>query len=270
MSLDRSFYLDSIRREGDAFLTAARRAGTPPIPAVPSCPGWTVADLLLHLGHVHRFITYRVRNRIRDFASVTGEDRDAAMALDQQFLHWDAEGAPSDVEIPPELYAWFDDGLSHLLAVLGDVSPGEPVGTWFPPNQTAGFWQRRMAHETAVHRWDAQSAVGEPEPIDEALARDGIDEVFDVRLPLRAEEGGRPGSGESYHFHATDGEGEWLVRFEGNDATVAREHGKAGVAIRGTTSDLLLFLWGRVPAERLEVLGDAALVERYFELMPPD
>lgn len=270
MTLTPSFYLDHIQRDGDDFLSAARRGGTPPLPAVPCCPGWTMLDLLLHLGRVHRLITYRVRARMRDFEGLTRADRDTVAALDPRSLEWIESGAPPDVAIPPELYTWYETGLSDLLGALHDVSPDEPIGTWFPANQTARFWQRRMAHETAVHRWDAQSAIGEPQPIARDLARDGVDEIFDVMVPLRGEEGGHPGSGESYHFHATDGDGEWLVRFEGSEARVTRAHGKAAVAVRGTASDLLLFLWGRIPADDLDVLGDRTLLERYFELVPAE
>jgi hypothetical protein len=128
-----------------------------------------------------------------------------------------------------------------------------------------------MAHETAVHRWDAQLANGAAEPIEAELARDGIDEALDVYQPRWC----RPkstiaGNGESYHFHRTDGEGEWLVEFEGEGMRVSRKHARADVAVRGTASDLVLFLWQRIPGRRLEVLGDAALLDRYFELVPPD
>ena len=71
-----------------------------------------------------------------------------------------------------------------------------------------GFWSRRQAHELAVHRWDAQLAAGAPQPIDRALAADGIQELFDI-LPARP--GGAPtGNGETMHLHCTDGDGEWL------------------------------------------------------------
>ncbi len=128
-----------------------------------------------------------------------------------------------------------------------------------------------MAQETAVHRWDAQNALGVPDSIEPELACDGIDEMLDVMLPFarRWAESARGGRGETYHFHRTDGPGEWLVRFQGEGATVTREHAKGDVAVRGAASDLLLFLWGRLPGEQLEVLGDSSLIGRYFELMPP-
>ena len=133
------------------------------------------------------------------------------------------------------------------------------------------FWTRRQAHEAAVHRWDAQNALGAPAPaaIDSKLAADGIDEWLSVFAVSRSRQTStRIGLGESYHFHCTDEHGEWVVRFEGSDIDVKREHVKADVALRGGASDLLLFLWRRRSAETLEVLGDSSLLEWWPELLP--
>jgi predicted lipid carrier protein YhbT len=69
------------------------------------------------------------------------------------------------------------------------------------------------------------------------------------------------------HFHSTDGDGEWLARLGAEGLVVTREHAKGDVAVRGVASDLLLFLYGRVGTERLEVFGDAALLARWRELV---
>lgn len=76
------------------------------------------------------------------------------------------------------------------------------------------------------------------------------------------------GLGESFHFHCTDEHGEWIVRFEGSDIDVRSAHAKADVAVRGSASDLLLFLWGRKSPQTLEVLGDASLLTRWTEFLP--
>jgi hypothetical protein len=129
-----------------------------------------------------------------------------------------------------------------------------------------------MALETAIHRWDAQLAHGEPAPVEAALAAEGIEETFEVMVFARRvwAEHPRQGAGETYHFHRTDGPGEWLVRFPPEGPVIGREHAKGDIALRGSASDLFLFLWQRIPAERLEIFGDRRLVERYFELVPPD
>jgi predicted lipid carrier protein YhbT len=127
-----------------------------------------------------------------------------------------------------------------------------------------------MAIETAVHRWDAQAAVGEGRAIGTDLALDAVDEMFEVLLALRGTgELGTENEGKTMHLHATDvvggapGEGEWLVTLGAEGLTVDHTHAKGDVAVRGTASDLLLLLWNRVPAGRCEVFGDAGLLEQW-------
>jgi uncharacterized protein (TIGR03083 family) len=184
-----------------------------------------------------------------------------------------ADDRPGELPaVPAGLLDLFEGTAAELEAVLRAADPAQPVWTWWEADQTAGFWQRRMAHETAVHRWDAQLARGDPQPIESELAADGLDENFDVMLPERRRwaKSARQGAGEVYHFHRTDGPGEWAVRFAPDGPVVTREHVKGDVAVRGPASDLLLVVWQRIPADRLDVFGDAALLERYFELVPPD
>jgi uncharacterized protein (TIGR03083 family) len=122
-----------------------------------------------------------------------------------------------------------------------------------------------MAHEVAVHRWDAQTAAGDPHPIDRVLAVDGIQEAFDL-APVRLAANPPRGTGETIHFHCTDGEGEWLLRLTPDGLVVTQEHAKGDVAARGSASDLLLMVWGRLGPDAVDVFGDAALLERFQEL----
>jgi hypothetical protein len=114
--------------------------------------------------------------------------------------------------------------------------------------------------ETAVHRWDAQLAGGTPEPIDPARASDGVDEFLTVIL---ADPRFTRPIGGSVHLHAIDTPGEWLV-VDGDDGAVVvtREHAKGAVALRGPADRLLLALWGRIPLDDLEILGDRSVAER--------
>jgi uncharacterized protein (TIGR03083 family) len=258
--VDKQSYLSSVRQNGEAFATTARRGLDPP---VPSCPGWTVRDLVVHLGGVYTFWSsvaeppLRSEDEVREMRSRLQAERER-QAKDPAFR-----------EIEP-LLSWFHATVDRLEAALSRLGPSEQVWTWSRPDQTAGFIQRRMAQETAVHRWDMELAHDCTQPLEAALARDGIDEMLDVFLPETVAESKVRGEGESYHFHRTDGEGEWLVRFDRSGPAVSREHGKAGIAIRGPASDLLLFLWHRIPADRLEVICDRSLIDRYFELVPPE
>jgi uncharacterized protein (TIGR03083 family) len=233
--------LEALGAEGAALADAA---GRDLAADVPTCPGWTVADLVLHTGMVHRHKTEIVRGRLLE---------------------------PPRPWPPPApsvhlLLGWYRDGLWELVTVLEREDPATHVWSWYRPDQTVGFWRRHMAHETTVHRADAERAHGEPAPVPSDVAVDGIDELLDVMLVPELE--GEPvgGRGESLHLHAGDAEGEWLLRLLPAAVEVERGHAKGDAAARGTASDLYLWLYGRVPAERLEVLGDAALLARVREL----
>ena len=124
-----------------------------------------------------------------------------------------------------------------------------------------------MAHETTIHRWDAQSATGAQAPIAPDLAVDGIDERLEHLVPSMefnaAGAGALTGAGESVHLHCTDADGEWFLRFAPDGFTFTREHAKGDVAVRGPASDLLLWLVGRGPLEVLEVLGDPGVLDAH-------
>lgn len=133
--------------------------------------------------------------------------------------------------------------------------------------EEGGFWPRRMAHETAVHRWDAQLAIAAGEPIEAKLAADGISEVLDTWLPA----GRRAVSGQWHgvvQLTATDAAQDWYLRLRGegvallDTATVfGHEDHHARVQVTGTASDLLLALWGRIGYDALGVTGDRTLLD---------
>ncbi len=160
-----------------------------------------------------------------------------------------------------EAIAAFDDRSGALADALEALPEDFPIWNWFgiePP--IPGFYHRRMAQETAVHRWDAQAAAGTTAPIDTALAVDGIDELLRSFLSFA---GADAELGGSIHLHATDADSEWLVRREHGKLVATPEHGKADVAVRGTASDLLLFIWNRVPASALDLAGDPAVADHW-------
>jgi uncharacterized protein (TIGR03083 family) len=234
-------YLQSLRDDGTALAGAAGRGLDPPVPA---CQGWTVADLVLHTGMVHRHKLEIGRGRLAQ---------------------------PPDPWPPPappraELLGWYGQGLEELLTVLEATDPDTRVWTFHRPDQTVGFWRRRMAQETAVHRVDAESAHSNPRPVPAALAADGVSELLEAFLAPHAE--GEPvgGRGESLHLHATDTEGEWRLRLLPAGVEVAQGHAQGDATAVGSASDLLLFLWGRAGADPLERSGDPALLARVREL----
>ena len=133
-----------------------------------------------------------------------------------------------DLAIPDDpagLPDWLEGSAAELVATLAGADPDAECWTWTADHHVR-FWSRRMAHETAVHRWDGQGASGSPEPFDGALAVDGIDEHLE-NLPfiLGAEQ--TIGAGESLHLHCTDRDGEWLLRLGADGLEVRRSTPRA-------------------------------------------
>jgi uncharacterized protein (TIGR03083 family) len=215
---------------------------------MPSCPDWTIADLLSHIGRIHRYVTGIVTTRPNPPTE-----------------HW-SQMTPPPVE---QRLAWFREGYPLLADALGAADPDDDVWTWATEPKVR-FWSRRMAHEIAVHRWDAQRAAGvAPDPIPTNFAADAIQEAFDI-LPARKLGDRLTGNGETIHLHCTDTapeqEGEWLLRLTPDGLEVTREHAKGDVAARGAASDLLLLVWGRIEPDAVEVFGDASLLTRWQEI----
>jgi uncharacterized protein (TIGR03083 family) len=240
MVMEPAKHVDAVRRESVALVDAARAAGSDAV--VPSCPEWTIDDLLAHVGRIQRWVNGIIATR-----------------PDPPTDHW----RQHEPHAAGDRFDWFAEGADSLVTSLGGASPEEEVWTW-SPDHTVRFWARRMAHEVAMHRWDAQRAAGDAEPVERELAVDGIQEMFDL-VPVRLAAEAPRGSGETIHLHCTDGDGEWMVRFSENGLVVTNEHGKGDVAAKGTASDLLLLVWGRIPATAVEVFGDAALLDRWQE-----
>jgi uncharacterized protein (TIGR03083 family) len=170
---------------------------------------------------------------------------------------------------PPEgaaaRLAWYDDGLELLLGTLADTDPSVDVWNWSPSgDRSVRFWDRRMALETAVHRWDAQAAIGTVDAVDAALAVDGVDEYFELFVAGRLAAEPVPQLSGSLHLHATDSDGEWWIAFAPDHLERRHEHAKADAAVRGPASALLLWVWKRRPddAPELQVFGDSAVLDR--------
>ncbi len=237
-------------RAGAEIARMARVArGADPGTAVPTCPQWTVAKLVKHTGIVHRWATQIVLSR----SSSRIEQRDLQVGL-----------PPSE-----DSYAdWLAAGAAPLLSALGSAGPEAAVWAW-GASQRSGWWARRMLHETTVHRADAEFAIGASPDIDPVVAADGIEEFLtnlpDARRP-REHLGSLP-AGESVHLHATDYDGEWVIRFADGTVTWSRGHSKASAAVRGPVAALLLFTYGRVPpaAQSLTVFGDEGLLRAWQE-----
>ncbi|HMQ25991.1 MAG TPA: maleylpyruvate isomerase family mycothiol-dependent enzyme [Acidimicrobiales bacterium] len=246
--MDDAALLAALRRESDALSAAARGHLGAPIPAVED---WTVGEVVAHVGQGAQWAVHLVRDAMDATAALLAlpPDPDA-----------DALGEEGLLE-------WFDARTDELCATLEAAGPDAPCWTFAGPGPARAWWRRR-AHETAIHRWDVAGAAGAPSPVDRDLALDGIDEVFELFVPRLGDR--LAGDGRSLHLHATDdgrpdGAGEWTITFSTDGPTAERGHAKGDAAVRGSASDLLLLLWNRVPASRLEVFGDATVLDFWAE-----
>ena len=208
---------------------------------VPHLPGWTVHQLIGHAGWVMRYVV--------------------------TCLAATPEAPPRRSSVPepplgPDVLAWYAESRAALLDAI-DGADGDRLVPTFTGPQPSRWWLRRLTQEMAMHRWDLQTATGSPDPLDPVLAVDGIDEVFDVIAPSRLDLDRLQAAGRTMHLHATDVEGEWLCTLGPDQLTWHHGHAKGDVAARGPVSDLLLFLWGRIPPSRLDVFGDGGILDRW-------
>jgi uncharacterized protein (TIGR03083 family) len=242
--MDTEQYLDQLTRDSERLGDAAAAAGTDA--PVPTCPGWTVTDLLQHMVRGDAWARTIVEHgQAGDTSRVMPSEPDASITGDA-------------------LIAEFRVGAAAMIEILRSVDPGTSVWTFSAADRTARFWQRRRMQETSVHRFDAESAAGTTTRLDSALAADGVDEFLVSFLPRLADNVSALGD-MTIHVHCTDVDGEWLLTQRDGELTVTREHAKGDVAARGSASDLMLFLWGRVDAGSLEVFGDTDLLARFSQ-----
>ena len=226
----------------DARATAAILEAVGPDAPVPATPEWDLGRLVKHMGMVLAWQTANVEQRPEQ---VTPRSIDLGLPEDR-------------ADYGPWLMALAD----RSVAVLRDAADTDECWTW-TADHTVGFWKRRLMHELAVHRRDAESAMGPMSAFEPEAAVDALDELLTV-LVHRADVP-TAGTGETIHLHATDADGEWLITRGADGMTVVREHAKGDVAVRGAASDLLLVILGRAEVEVVEVLGDGTVLAAWRE-----
>lgn len=237
----------AIRRDSDRFYQTADDAD--PSAAVQSCPGWTIADLVWHLGEVHWFWSTDIELR------ATGPDEVE-------------NAAPERPDAYRDLVAWGRVQADRLIGLLDSTDDDVAVWTWamLEDGRNVGFVRRHQVQEAAVHRWDIQAASsGSPDPIESDVAVDALDEMLAVTLPW----GVRPDQPlpGTVHLHCTDSDGEWFVDAGGRVETI---HAKGDVALRGTASDLLLALYSRLSLGDLDIVGDESLAHDFVARISTD
>ena len=215
----------------------------------PVLDNWSIRDLVAHLGQVYAFVT----------ATVTNLEPEAG-----------ALGSEATAPEGDAINEWFGERRNLLLAALSAADEEADVFT-FVGTRTVAWWKRRMAHETAVHLWDAVHSIDGPDasnPIDSDLAADGVDEYLEVSLRTSSSRPDRRYPIESLHLHRADGPGEWMLVGDGaGGLTITHEHGKGDAAVRGPAAELVVWIWGR-PTAGVEIFGSEAVAAAWHELAP--
>ena len=201
--------------ENDTFADALR--GTDDATPVPTCPGWTLRQLLRHVGRGHRWA-----------AQIVAEQR--TETLDPREVR---DGKPPD----GGAVDWLQASAHTVVDAVNEVGADTSVWTFLGP-RPAGWWIRRRLHEVTVHRADAELALGRAFQLSAELAADGLTEWLE-RVVDESGDGGPLRDGQALHLHATDG-GEWTLRGAGGGLALDRSHGDASATLRGDATSLLL------------------------------
>jgi uncharacterized protein (TIGR03083 family) len=247
---DVAAHVGALREEGERLAAAAERAGMGA--AVPACPAWSVGDLLRHTSYVHRWAAGFVAEQAT---------RPDGGASEQEILR----ESPGDGAV----LGWFREGHAALVRTLGEASPNVDCWAFLPAPSPLAMWARRQAHETAIHRVDAEQAEAGPGAgarFEPAFAADGVDELLMGFLARGIRRGTWPGLGGNLAIHAEDGPGgsaDWLVAGRPGAVGVSRGLGPADCAVTGPARDLYLLLWNRRPADGLEITGDPAVLAAF-------
>jgi uncharacterized protein (TIGR03083 family) len=238
--VDPASHLAQLRLEGARLGDAARAA---PSAAIPSCPAWNMRQLLVHIEAIHRWVTSILRTKAAERLDRTEAGEDVGFAA---------------------LVAAYESGLAELARVLAATDPEELVWNWSAAKVApARFWFRRMAQETAVHRWDAEDGAGSAVPFDPALAVDAVDEFLGIvarhlaRSPIEGLVG-------SLVLVATDADASWRVELAPGHLEL-RPTGAAQATVRASASDLYLWLLHRIShdAGSVVVTGDSAPLDAW-------
>jgi uncharacterized protein (TIGR03083 family) len=228
-----------------------------PAQPVPTCPAWTLAQLTAHVGFGHRW---------------------AAVIVERRAIEPVPHDQADDLQLPvdaDERSRWLLAGARRLGDAVREAGPQTGVWTW-ADDKTAGFWLRRITHDTLVHRLDAELAVGREITLAPDLAADSVSDLLEMfsilpridDFPALAQ---LRGSGQMLHFHATDPglgvAGEWLARRTPSGVEWEHGHARGDAALRGRALDLLLVLSRRAALDGsgVEASGDPQLLAHWLE-----
>lgn len=243
-------HVAAVAREGKLLADAARKGGLEV--EIAYCPGWNGRDLLRHLSEIHLWAAARVAKRT---TKLWPDDiSEHTESWPELAVFW-----PDD----EDLVDWYLRTNENLVAALESASPDDDdILTFLPAPSPLAMWARRQAHETAVHRFDAQHAAGIQSSFDPAFAADGIDELLAAFAPRRQEF--PVDSPKVVHVHAVDTGDHWYMSLSPDGIETARDEKPADVTVAGAASDLYLLLWNRADDDSaVTVTGDREVLETW-------
>jgi uncharacterized protein (TIGR03083 family) len=241
ISYDRLF--EVIGAEGELLA----RSATGPDPAfdVPGCPGLTLGETVRHVGSIYRMVLSWLRAGNRPTT-------------------WQRE--PDEGQSAIEFML---TGSRAVLAELARRDPEDTAPTWWPDHPTYGFWYRRLAHETTVHRVDVQGAAGIPlDPVPDDVALDGVDEILSLWYGHRLAVLGVSGTRHGWVKVRTGGR-EWIARATPEGTSSWRAEGGEPVdgTVFGDPMSMYLWLWGRLPPHAVTRDGSEDAVAQMWALL---
>ncbi|HXW38834.1 MAG TPA: maleylpyruvate isomerase family mycothiol-dependent enzyme [Acidimicrobiales bacterium] len=237
--MDTATHIDALQRDGDLLAAAAERVGLDA--PVPPCPGWHVRDVVKHTSHVHRWATTQVAEARAEAGGGGSEEE------------WLRSGPADDT-----LLEWFREGHRALVGTLRDADPDLSCWTFLEAPSPLAFWARRQAHETAIHRSDAESAGAQRTPFPPAFAADGIDELVmgfaptpRARVPSETR--------RVLQVSPTDVGDAWVVGMGPDGIDAERGRADHDCLLEGDVSDLYLLLWNRIDASAPSIRATGSL-----------
>ncbi|HEY6309348.1 MAG TPA: maleylpyruvate isomerase family mycothiol-dependent enzyme [Streptosporangiaceae bacterium] len=234
---------------------------------VPTCPEWTLLDLVQHLGAVHR-----------QWAAAVSAGPAAAQPAESA-----SEGAGTAPREREPLLAWSAASTQLLLDTLREAGPDRGCWTWWGPSaspQTSGAVARHQLQEVTVHTYDAQITLGAPPPLPDEAALDGVEEFLSTCCAWTAP---WPHEAAAVDFHAAEGrswrltlsaDGARTTRLPAPGAMPAAGAGEgtdvAFASARGTAAELVLVFYDRIPIGSLQLDGDRRLFDLLREWDPEE
>jgi len=244
--MDLETYVGHLGREGRHLAAAAERGDGSE--SVPACPGWSLHDLVAHVGVVHQWA----------LEALGGRGRPPSTSKDELLGRVPRSS--------PTLSSWYLEQNEALVQALRRVDPEAEIWTLWPDTTVgATVGARRQAHETAVHRCDAQQATGTATAFDATLASDGIDELLTMAAlshrPWRDRDHVRMG------VHASDTGAAWVLDVRGRGRSLERAEGPADTRLEGGAGEVFTFLWNRPVQPPPRRSGDTGLWDTWADLV---